>query len=256
MPLEQRTRLRRSSKPALDLPPPFRLVTLREVGDAFAHARRVAAQEGAGTLVYVGRFDLAEFAVVLEPDEPLTSARRTLYAGLAALADALAAHAPPERPITFDWPDAVRVDGGLVGGARLAWPDGANENESPAWLVFAAMIRTVAMGEEEPGLRPLSSALEEEGFDDLGSGRLVESFARHFMVAVDAWQEQGFEAVAKNYLARLAPESGVRREIAENGDLLTRRVAAANKGEPERRSLLRALSEPSWLDPATGGPRR
>ena len=28
------------------------------------------------------------------------------------------------------------------------------------------MIRTVSMAEGEPGLRPLSTALEEEGFDD------------------------------------------------------------------------------------------
>jgi len=111
------------------------------------------------------------------------------------------------------------------------------------------------MGEEEPGLRPLSAALEDEGFDDLGSGKLVESFARHFMVAVDAWQEQGFGAVAKNYLARLSPESGVRREIADNGDLLVRRTAT-NADRAERLSLLTALAEPSWLDPATGGPRR
>jgi hypothetical protein len=97
MPLQERPRLRTSSRPALDLPPPFRLVTLREVGDAFAHATRVAAEEGAGTLVYVGRFDLAEFAVVLEPEEPLKTARRALYAALTALADALAVHAPPER---------------------------------------------------------------------------------------------------------------------------------------------------------------
>ena len=170
MPLEERTRLNTSSKPALDLPPPFRLITLREVGDAFAHAASVAAEAGAGTLVYVGRFDLAEFAVVLEPEEPLETARRALYAGLVALADALAAHAPPERPISFDWPDAVRVNGGLVGGARLGWPQGAPENKPPAWLVFGAMIRTVAMGEDEPGLRPLSAALEEEGFEDFDSG--------------------------------------------------------------------------------------
>ena len=38
MPLQERPRLGTSSRPALDLPPPFRLVTLREVGDAFAHA--------------------------------------------------------------------------------------------------------------------------------------------------------------------------------------------------------------------------
>jgi hypothetical protein len=226
---------------------------LREVGDAFAHAAGMAAAEGAGTLVYVGRFDLAEFAVVLEPEEPLRSARRALYAGLAALADALAVHAPPERPIVFDWPDAVRVDGGLVGGGRLAWPRNADENAPPEWLVFGAMIRTVAMGEEEPGVRPLASALDAEGFDDLGSGTLVESFARHFMVAVDAWQELGFGEIAKNYLARLAPESGVRRDIDDNGDLLVRRMGRATA---ERRPLVRALAQPSWLDPATGGPRR
>ena len=247
--------MRPSSKPALDLPPPYRLVTLREVGDAFAHAMRVAAQEGAGTLVHVGRFDLAEFAVVLEPAEPLRTARRALYAGLAALGDALAAHAPPELPITFDWPDAVRVDGGLVGGARLAWPNHGNEDEPPDWLVFAAMIRTVAMGEGEPGLRPLASALDEEGFD-LDSGRLLESFSRHFMIALDAWQAHGFDEVAKGYLARLSPARGVRCEIAENGDLVVRPVGAITGGkDAERRSLVAALRAPSWLDPATGALR-
>src|SRR5215813_12081891 len=211
---------RARTAPALDLPPPYRLVTLREVGDAFVHASKIAAEEGAGTLVYVGRFDLAEFAVVLEPDEPLGMARRAFYAGMTALADALAAHAPPEKPITIDWPDAIRIDGGLIGGGRLAWPKDANESEPPAWLVFGAMIRTVAIGEDEPGLRPLSSALEAEGFDDFGSGRLVESFTRHLMVATDTWQEKGFGEIAKGYLARLASASGVRRDLADNGDLL------------------------------------
>jgi biotin-(acetyl-CoA carboxylase) ligase len=252
MPPERSQRAR--TGPALDLPPPYRLVTLREVGDAFAHAGNVAAQEGAATLVYVGRFDLAEFAVVLEPDEPLALARRAFYAGMTALADALAAHAPPEKPITFDWPDAIRIDGGLIGGGRLTWPQDANESEPPAWLVFGAMIRTVAMGEDEPGLRPLSSALEAEGFDHLGSGRLVESFARHLMVATDTWQERGFGEIAKNYLARLAPAaSGVRRDLAENGDLILRRMTDA---APERRALAQALAQaPTWLDPATGGPK-
>src|ERR1700676_4600954 len=101
---------------ALDLPPPFRLVTLREVGDAFVHACTHAAELGAGTLVFVGRFDLAEFAVILEPEEPLVAARRAFYAGMVALGDALAAAAPPEKPLVIEWPDAIQVDGGLVGG--------------------------------------------------------------------------------------------------------------------------------------------
>ena len=256
------TRLRTPFGPNLNLPPPFTLVTLREAGDAFAHATSIAADAGAGTLAYVGRFDLAEFAVVLEPDEPLRTARRAFYAGMVALRDALAAFAPPEKPMVFEWPGSVWIDGGLVGGGRLGWPDGADENEPAPWLVFGAMIRTVSLT-DEPGLTPLASALEDEGFDDLGSGRLVESFARHLMVAIDAWQESGFGAVARNYLPWLAASQpapadgaakrgGVRRDIADNGDLLVRKVGLAR---PERSSLVTAMAAPSWLDPATGGPR-
>src|SRR5579859_6691149 len=128
MQLGQGGRIRERKGRSLDLPPPFRLVTLREVGDAFIHACVHASELGAGTLVFVGRFDLAEFAVVVEPDEPLASARRVFYAGMTALGDALAALAPPEKPITIEWPDAFCVDGGLVGGGRLGWPDGADES--------------------------------------------------------------------------------------------------------------------------------
>jgi hypothetical protein len=151
------------------------------------------------------------------------------------------------------WPDAIHVDGGLVGGARLAWPAGADEDKPADWLVFGAMIRTVGMGDEDPGLRPLTAALEEEGFDDAGSGQLVESFARHLMVAIDAWHDKGFSEVAKSYLPRLVAEKGVRRAIDENGDLLVRRMG---EREAERHALVPALASPSWLDPRTGGPRR
>jgi hypothetical protein len=245
------TRIKTPFGTPIVLPPAFRLVTLREVGDAFAHARAHAAELGAGTLVFVGRFDLAEFAVVLEPEEPLRTARRVFYAGMAALGDALIAHAPPETPIVFHWPDAIYVNYGLVGGGQLAWPE-APEDEPPPWLVFGGMLRSVSMAEGEPGLRPLSAALEDEGFDDVGSGGLVESFARHFMVHVDAWQEFGFSGIAKNYLERLEPEQGARRDIDDSGDLTVRRMG---KVEVERRQLVPALAKPSWFDPATRGPR-
>jgi len=246
------TRRRKPFAPELDLPPPFTLVTLREVGDAFSHAVEIAPKQGAGTLVYVGRFDLAEVAVVLEPDEPLRTARRALYVGMTALIDALLTHSPPEKPIVIEWPDAIRIDGGLVGGGRLAWPDGAREDDPPDWMVFGAMIRTVSMNEGEPGLNPLVTALEEEGFTDLTAGSLVESFARHLMVHIDAVQEQGFTAVAREYLQRLPREAGVRRDIDDGGDLLVRR---AGKVEVARRKLLPRLAAPSWLDLETGGPR-
>jgi len=164
----------------------------------------------------------------------------------------LLAYAPPEKPVTIDWPDAIRVDGGLVGGGRLAWPKDGVEDEPPAWLVFGAMIRTVSMGDGEAGLRPLSAALTEEGFDGVESDHLVESFARHLMVHIDAWNEQGFGAVAREYLQRLTPESGIRRDIDEDGDLLIRRTG---KADFERKKLVPAAAAPSWLDPQTRGPR-
>jgi len=223
---------------------------LREVGDAFAHGCAHATELGAGTLVFVGRFDFAEFAVVLEPDEPLASARRAFYACMVALGDALAARAPPEKPIVIEWPDAVYVDGGLIGGGRLAWPAHADERAVPDWLVFGATIRTLSPSREQAGLHPLSTALAEECFDDVSSERLVESFARHLMVAVDRWLECGFTAIAKEYLAKLKPASGVYRDIGENGDLDVRCAGRLI----ECRKLPPALTVPSWLDPRIGGP--
>jgi biotin-(acetyl-CoA carboxylase) ligase len=246
------TRSRTPFAATLDLPPPFTLVTLREVGDAFSHAVEIAPEQGAGTLTYVGRFDLAEFAVVLEPDEPLRSARRTLHMGMVALIDALLSYSPPEKMVEIDWPDAIRVDGGLVGGGRIAWPQGAREDEPAEWIVFGGMIRTVSMSDTEPGLNPLTSALEQEGFTDFAASELVESFARHLMVHSDAWQEYGFPAVAKEYVQRLPRDRGLRRDIDENGDLLVRRVG---KVEVERVRLAPLLAMPSWLDPKTRGPK-
>ncbi len=236
----------------IDLPPPYTLVRLREGGEAFAHALSIAPESGAGTLVYVGRFDLAEFAVVLEPTEPLATARRAFYAGMVALANALRAYAPPNKPVTIDWPDAVRVDNGLVGGGQLGWPTSAAEEETPPWLVFGAMIRTVSLTETEAGVHPLASALAEEGFGDAGAVEVTESFARHLMVAFDGWQADGFASLAHQYLALLPRERNTGRRIEANGDLLVQRIGG-EKAAPQ--SLAKVLTKPTWLDPASRGPR-
>ncbi len=239
-----------ASSRALDLPPPFRLVALRESGDAFAHATSHARELGAGSLVFVGRFDLAEFAVVLEPEEPLAQARCSFYAGMGALADVLSALAPPETPIAIEWPDAVEIDRGLVGGGRLAWPKGADEDEVPDWLVFGAMIRLVWMRAEGTA-HPRATALAEEGFGIIDAGRLAEGFARHLMAAIDRWQEGDLATIAQDYLVRLRPARGVRRTIDANGNLRIERP-----GEPAECLALRAaLAVPSWLDPDAGEPR-
>jgi hypothetical protein len=170
---------------------------------------------------------------------------------MVALADALATLAPAQKPIAIAWPDAIHVDGGLIGGGRLAWPDGADAAEPPPWLVFGAMIRTVSMAADGSGPRLLANALDDDGFGDDGADRLVESFARHFMRVIDRWRESGFTAIATNFVSRLAPKQGVRYGIGDHGELLVTRVGKA----VEYHSLQPTLAVPSWLDLRSGGPR-
>jgi Biotin/lipoate A/B protein ligase family len=237
-----------TARPPLDLPPLYSLVTLRETGDAFAHACRIATEAGAGTLVHVGRFDVIEFALVLEPEEKLGEARRAFFACMAALGDSIAAVCPPDRPLSFEWPDTILFDNARIGGGRLGWPGRCREDEVPPWLVFSASLIRARMGIGEAGLMPGSTSLEEERFEE-GSEAIVSGFCRYLMLAFDRWNESGFEAVAPGYLSRLTLGEGCR--LAENGDLLM-----GGEGEPELRlPLVPALKEPAWLDPQTGGPK-
>lgn len=237
------------SDSGLLLPPGFQAIGLRELGDAFATAVDLAAEKGAGTLVWTRRFDLVECAVVLEPEEPLATARRAFFAGMNAAADALASYCPPEKPIVLAWPDTILLDGGLIGGMRLGWPQGAREEDTPDWLVVGLMMRL--MMHAGPASRDRTS-LEAEGFDILEPRELIGSFARHLMVHFHTWRESGFNQVGADYLARLSPEKGTRRGIDANGDLLVHRTGKT--GPAERRALLPALAECSWLDRQTGEP--
>jgi hypothetical protein len=236
--------------PALDLPPAYRLITLREAGDAFAHACVIAEDAGAGTFVWARRFDVLDIAVVLEPEEPLGSARRALLIGMVALADAVGVHGTPDMSATFAWPDTLLYDGARLGGGRLGSPDACGEGDTPEWLVFGAMLIGSKHGGGDPGLTPDSTSLEEEGFAPDAAPRIAESFARHLLAAFDALPDEGFGPLAARYAARLAGGPGERLTVEPNGDLLVRSTDAAQR----RIALAPALREPAWLDPATGTP--
>jgi biotin-(acetyl-CoA carboxylase) ligase len=237
----------------LDLPPGYTLVSLREYGDAFAHGCTIAAEAGAGTLVWVRRYDLVEFAVVLEPGEPLASARRAFFAGMNAIGDAIAVHCPPEREVQFTWPDTILFDGGVLGGGRLGWPKDCREDEIPDWLVFGVILRAADMAHVEETVAAGGVALLNEGFEMVETEAIVSSFARHLMAAFDRWNERGFEPIARDYLERLTQKTaGQRRGIDVNGDLL---ISTATKGPPERSSLLDGLAKVAWYDPEYRAPK-
>ncbi len=231
-----------------DLPPAFTLITVREAADAFKHA--VALREKtAGKLVWARRFQLAEFAVVLEPAEPLAEARLVLFAAMNALADTLAVHCPPEKPVAFSWPDMIMLDMGILGGGRLVWNAECGEGETPDWMVFGAMVRTAGHYRTEPGEWKRGVALAEEGIWDLEPADIVEGFARHLMSALYNWTEFGPRREMSRWMDRLQQTPGLPASLDEAGNLCEG-VGARR----EKRLLIEALTKPSWLDPQTQEP--
>lgn len=233
--------------PRVHLPPPYTLHRSTEA-DVLAHAARLAPDEGAGALVLrqvPGRLD---FAVVLEPETPLQEAQLAFLLGMTALADALAAHCPPERALRINWPDEIRYDKSRLGGGRFAVAPGTDAGDVPAWMVFAAELVADRDGLADPGLFADSTSLAEESFDP--GEDIVSTFASYLMLYFDRWTHDGIDAVTNRLLMRIDPPllRGVRRI---EGDRLLEITPSG--GGKRSVPLLDALSAPSWRDEA--GPR-
>ncbi len=223
------------------------VVPLREAGDAMARALALAPEHGAGALAWVRSAARIEAAVVLEPEQPLAAARPALFAAASALADALAAFGPPEVPLTFRWPGLVCVNGGQVGRARIAWPEGCAEDAVPDWIVVGVEARLSFPQGWEPGHGLHQTALAEEGWDaeEASAAELTAAWARHLMAGLAEWQRGGptggFRRLGERFLARLEREEGTggaRRGLdPATGDLLIER-----EGARIRHSLLEALA--------------
>ena len=224
-----------------DLPSVFTpIVALREGGDAMARAVAMAPEHGAGALAWVRSWARVEAAVVLEPEQTLAAARPALLAAVTAAADALGAYGPPEQPMTFDWPATIRLNGGVVGLARIVAPPGCAEEAVPDWLVVGIELAFATNAGLEPGHDPDRTTLLEEGYDDITPAELTASWARHLMATLADWQAGGFRLVAERYLARLDPtlaRGAVRGIDPATGDLLIQRG-----GRRERIALAQAVA--------------
>ena len=231
----------------LSLPPAFTLHRT-DRRDVLEEAVRIAPEMGAGTLVLHQSAGLLAFAVVLEPEQPLSEARQAFVLGMTALADALAAHCPPERPVRLVWPDKVLFDAARLGGGRLAVAPGCAEDQVPDWMVFAAELIADRDHLTAPGEFPETSSLREESFDP--ADQIVATFASYMMLYFDRWAHEGFAAVSNRYLMRVDPPllRGVRR--IEGDRMLEITPSGGGKRYPP---LAEALSVCDWRD--AQGPR-
>lgn len=228
----------------LRLPPPYTLHHCTG-GDVLDRAVALAPDHGAGTLVLHQAPGLLAFAVVLEPEQTLRTAQLAFPVAMAALADALVAHCPPERAVRIVWPDEIRFDKSRLGGGRFAVAPGCGPDAVPDWMVFAAELIADRDGLAEPGRFPESVSLAEEGFDPAED--IVGSFASYLMLYFDRWAHEGIEAVTNRLLMRIDPPllRGVRR--IEDGAL----VEVSHTGATRRIGLMEGLAASTWRG-ATG----
>lgn len=170
---------------------------------ALARAQAEAGRAGAGDAFWARSTATMDLAIVLEPEVVLERAVHMLFAAEVALGDALGTLAPPEVGVYYRWPGDIVVNGAKAGEVRFAVPDDAREGEIPRWLVVGV---TVAIGTDtskpDPGLDLDNTVLVEEGCGDVNRTDLIESFCRHFLVWIDAWEDEGFAPIHKVWLER------------------------------------------------------
>lgn len=173
---------------------------------------------------------MARAALVLAPEVPLSRATVMTMALGSGLADALGALGPAETAVQFRWPGEVLVNGAACGRLRAdAAPRGTTG--IPDWLVVGFDLFFARSGIGAPGDRPDLTSLSEEGCGDLAPGDLLESVARHTLVRINAWEEEGPRALHADWSGRLvgigeaadaAGRRGVFLGLDEEGAMLMR----------------------------------
>ncbi|SFO84676.1 Biotin-(acetyl-CoA carboxylase) ligase [Tranquillimonas alkanivorans] len=158
--------------------------------DPFAAARKAAAEGcDGGLILHNVTAERLRAAIVFAPDVPLAQAVAMLPVCAVGLQNALGALAPPEVGVHLDWSGPVRVNGARCGGVRMA-ADTSDPDEIPGWLVVGWDL-VFSREAEAPGETPDETALYEEGCGDLDPVHLLEAWARHTLVWINRWTDEG-----------------------------------------------------------------
>lgn len=189
---------------SLSLPPVFHPVRVPGWADAFeraVHGARRGAEDG--TLYWAERSDRLDLGLALTPETPLGEARLGFYAAMLGVGDALGALVPPTVAVTFDWPGAIEVNGAIAATVRAASAPVKTLKARPRWLVLGVGVEIGGGPDDAPGRDRQRTSLYEEGCGEVTAQALLEAFARHFLVWLDAWQSAGFRHLVEAYLRHL-----------------------------------------------------
>jgi BirA family transcriptional regulator, biotin operon repressor / biotin---[acetyl-CoA-carboxylase] ligase len=237
------------------LPPLLRPLAVTPDIDPFERGLQVAAEGAeAGTVLWSIGEDRCQAAVVLAPEHPLEDSLPIVLVAMLGLCDALGALLPPVVALTFGWPDRIEVNGGVVGGVRLASARTEKPSDIPDWIVvgYGLASRSHAGG-LEPGHRPGHTTFADEGCEVICID-LIEHFGRHFLSWINRWQEDGVQPVRQAWLSRATglsssievasgpqKKQGIFTGLTDSGSIRLMR-----NGITQTVSLEEAMKAPSW----------
>lgn len=158
--------------------------------DPFVKAGALAALgcEG-GTVVHNIQADRLRAAIVFAPEVALQDAMAMLPVCAVGFQNALGALAPPEVAVQFSWSGDIRVNGARCGQLRVS-ASTDQPDEVPDWLVVGLDLPLIQTS-EAPGETPDLTALYDEGCADVDPTQLLESWARHTLVWINRWGDEG-----------------------------------------------------------------
>lgn len=143
----------------------------------------------AGLVCYRLGADQVGAAMVLAPEVPLAQAMAMLPVCGVGFQNALGALAPPEVSVHLEWTGALRVNGAICGRMRV-FAATSDPDQVPDWMVVAWDLMLLPL-DEETGHDPDRTALYVEGCADVQPDQLVEAWARHSLLWITKWEDEG-----------------------------------------------------------------
>ncbi|MDO6591522.1 hypothetical protein DS901_08910 [Loktanella sp. D2R18] len=174
------------------LPPLFHGVATVEQPSAVAE-RMARAGCDAGTLVYNLSGAELRAAIIFAPEVPLAQAMAILPVCGIGFQNALGALAPPEVAVHLKWDGRLMVNGAGCGALTAAASTHAPD-ALPDWLIISLNL-PLWSANAVPGDTPDVTALYDEGCSDIAAADLVAAWARHTLIWVNHWSDDGPRAI-------------------------------------------------------------
>lgn len=144
----------------------------------------------AGMIVYNISNDFLRAAFIFAPEVPLEKACAMMIACGLGYSNALGALAPPEVAVHLEWNGGILLNAASCGNLKIAASDD-DPAAVPDWLVVGLTVPLFPANDQYGGYTPNQTTLFEEGCSEVEPARLLESWARHTLVWVNRWSDEG-----------------------------------------------------------------